>query len=391
MPIEPKPWFWKLKGLWVVNIARKRHYLGSERDEAFRRFYELMNQPQKRAIPSDSILTLIDSFLEFCHENRAPDTYNWYRFRLELFARRYPSLRAREIRPFHVQKWLDSMDTSSGTKRCYGRSIKRCMRWSKQQGYIDSNPIEDMQLPPGGKREQLVSGVEYSDILGNIRDDSFRDLVVTTWEVGCRPQESLKLEARHVDLANQRWVIPESEAKNDLRVVYLTPEAIEITQRLCLKYPTGPLFRNTKGKAWASESVNCAFIRLQWRIGQQRLEPKVASKDKRKKHLFVTDAEAKKFADTLSPLKQNGVRKNDAELMHEARKKLTQKLATEACPKYSLYALRHTWMNRLLTSGVDSLTVAFLAGHKDPSTLAKVYAHLSQNPQYLRDQLARAS
>ena len=23
MPKEPKPWFWKLKGLWVVNIAHK--------------------------------------------------------------------------------------------------------------------------------------------------------------------------------------------------------------------------------------------------------------------------------------------------------------------------------------------------------------------------------
>ena len=29
-------------------------------------------------------------------------------------------------------------------------------------------------------------------------------------------------------------------------------------------------------------------------------------------------------------------------------------------PKFSLYALRHTWMNRLLTRGVDALTVAFL-------------------------------
>ncbi len=46
-------------------------------------------------------------------------------------------------------------------------------------------------------------------------------------------------------------------------------------------------------------------------------------------------------------------------------------------------------MNRLLTQGVDALTVAFLAGHSDPSTLAKVYAHLSQNPAYLLDQVKK--
>ena len=58
--------------------------------------------------------------------------------------------------------------------------------------------------------------------------------------------------------------------------------------------------------------------------------------------------------------------------------------------RYCLYVLRHTWMNRLLTNGVDSLTVAILAGHADPSTLAKTYQHLSQDPNYLRNALSRA-
>jgi hypothetical protein len=34
-------------------------------------------------------------------------------------------------------------------------------------------------------------------------------------------------------------------------------------------------------------------------------------------------------------------------------------------------------MNRLLKRGVDALTVAFLAGHSDPSTLAKFYARVA--------------
>ena len=41
-------------------------------------------------------------------------------------------------------------------------------------------------------------------------------------------------------------------------------------------------------------------------------------------------------------------------------------------------------MNRLVTSGVVGLTVAIIAGHADPSTPARTYQHLSQNPDYLR-------
>jgi hypothetical protein len=48
-------------------------------------------------------------------------------------------------------------------------------------------------------------GVWYV-ILANTRDRAFCDLLISTWESGCRPQESLRVEARHVDLANQRWV-----------------------------------------------------------------------------------------------------------------------------------------------------------------------------------------
>ena len=96
------------------------------------------------------------------------------------------------------------------------------------------------------------------------------------------------------------------------------------------------------------------------------------------------------FRKTLNPLKESGEKKTKAELLNEARRKLTYRKAKEYGPKYSLYALRHTWMNRLLTQGVDALTVAFLAGHSDPSTLAKVYAHLSQNPTYLLKQAKKA-
>jgi integrase len=111
------------------------------------------------------------------------------------------------------------------------------------------------------------------------------------------------------------------------RIVYLTDEALEITRRLMLTYPEGPFFRNTRGIPWTADAVNCRFTTIKKKLGK----------------------------------------------------------------RYCLYALRHTWMNRLLTAGVDSLTVAVLAGHCDTSTLAKTYQHLSQDPTYLQNAARKAS
>ena len=338
--------------------------------------------------PAGTLAPIIDNFLDWCQNHRSPDTYRWYRDRLERFDQKYPDLRVADLRPYHIQRWIDDMDVSSGTKRNYCRSVKRCLRWVKQQGYIDRNPVADMEMPRGGKREKVVSDAEWSTLLGCVSDRAFRDLLIVTWETGCRPQESLRVEGRHVDLANQRWVFPVTESKTDIpRIVYLTDTALAITKRLMLQHPTGPLFRNRRGNPWTKDSVKCVFLNIRITLGREILEqgsPK--PKDRRRKYLAVDDADAREFMKTLSPVKRSGRAKMRAELLGEARRKLTFKAAKELGPNYCLYDLRHTWMNRMLTKGVDALTVAFLAGHSDPSTLAKVYAHLSQNPVYLLGQ-----
>ena len=395
MPKMPEPWWREDRQAWFVQIDRKRYNLGRNKKKAWKRFHALMAEPPKRVVmASDSLSTVIEAFLEWSQHHRSPVTYEWYHFRLKRFFKTYPDLRIGELRPYHVQEWIDRMPVASGSKRNYVRAIKRCVRWAKKQGYIEVNPIVDLEVPRGGKREKVVLPAEWEAILAAVSDRSFHDLLLVTWETGCRPQESLRVEARHVDLVNQRWVFPESESKTDIpRIVYLTDEALAITKRLMLQHPSGPLFCNSTGRPWTTEAVNCAFIRLQIKLGRTLLAGvgERKEKDKRRKYLSVDEDDVAKFKATLNALKKSGVPKSEAELVHEARRKLTYRQATEAGPKYSLYVLRHTWMNRLLTSGVDGLTVAFLAGHKNASTLANHYAHLSQNPSYLLTQAKKAA
>jgi len=387
MARTPKPWFWKARNGWFVTIDGTRHFLSKEKDAAKTRFHELMAQPQKRVVRADSLAVIIDLFLEWCQKNRAPDTYEWYRYRLERFVRTYPSLRTHELKPFHVQQWLDSMTgLASGSHRNYCRSIKRAVRWAKQQGYIDNNPIADMEEPQCGRRETVISQTDYEQILSLIPCDEFRNLLQVTWETGCRPQESLRVEARHVQLATNRWVFPESEGKGNMgRAVYLTDSAAKITGKLVSRYPNGKLFRNSVGIPWTISAVNCAFIRLQQKMGlaeakRQEWEP--------------TDENIREFALSLSPVKTvkgERVTKTERDLYIEARRKLRLRHSEQLAPKYSLYTLRHSWATHALERGVDALTVAVLMGHRDVSTLAKVYQHLAHNPKYLFEQTCRAA
>jgi integrase len=332
-----KPFFRPSRRLWYVEIVRgKQISLGREREAAFARYHELMTTASNSAPRSVAPLTptgdtmpvvvIIDMFLDWCQKNRAADTYRWYKDRLQLFCNTIPAaLTVAELRNFHVQQWIDACThLSPGSKRNHCRSAQRAMGWAVCQGYINHSPIKTLQKPSAGRRERILTVEEFQKFLKVTKDQSFKDLLTVCWQTGCRPQEVLRVEARHVNQSGARWIFPALEAKGRKlpRIVYLTSEALEITERLMLRFPRGPIFRNTDGLPWTPDAVNCRFQRL---------------------------------------AKKTGVR---------------------AC----LYVFRHSWTNRLLLSGVDALTVAILAGHRDPGMIAKHYQHLSVNPDYLLGQ-----
>ncbi len=349
MSRTPKPWWRKERRSWFVMLDGRQVNLGPDRAEAFRRFHQLMSQPRPKQVARECVLGVIDGYLDWCSKHRSDDTYRWYRDRLQEFARTIdPGLTTDSLRPFHVQQWIDSRaGWSDGSRRNGIRAVKRVFHWAEEQGYIERSPVAHLRKPKGGKREILVSEAEFEDILGLARDEGFRDLLIVTWETGCRPQESLVVEARHVDLVNQRWVFPQSEEKcgQSLRVVYLADRALAIVKRLMLKHPEGPLFRNSEGNPWDACSVNCAFTRVRVRMGRRLLVRNVETKDERRKMVCVDEAEVAKLAESLKRGMRGGKPQSDARLLHEARKRLTNKAALKVAPKYSLYALRHTWMN----------------------------------------------
>ncbi|MFZ1932418.1 MAG: tyrosine-type recombinase/integrase [Thermoguttaceae bacterium] len=330
MARRPEPWWWKKRQAWFVTIDGARHNLGPDEDDARQRFHELMAEPRKRRVGSNSVVAICDAFVDWVQKHRSPDTYRWYKDRLQRFVETIPpALRVTQLRPFHVQQFIDGMELSSGTKRNYVRAVKRAMAWAEEQGYIDRSPVVHMKKPRGGRREIVVTEAEFMAILTATRDQEFRDLVSFAWHTGARAAESLALEARHVDLLHSRIVFPIEEEKMGRapRVIYLNDTAMAIVKRLVEMYPEGKLFRNTDGVPWTPTATSCRFQRLVNKIGRR---------------LCLTN-------------------------------------------------FRHTWMNRLLLGGVDGITVAVLAGHSDVSTLSRTYQHLSMNSDYLLGQVQKTS
>ncbi len=56
-----------------------------------------------------------------------------------------------------------------------------------------------------------------------------------------------------------------------------------------------------------------------------------------------------------------------------------------------MYSFRHSFATRLLESGVDPLTVSALLGHADGAMLARVYSHLGDSVDHLREALNRTT
>jgi integrase len=335
MPHHPKPFFRSARNAWFVQIGDRQIKLAADKDESFKLYHELMAKPSLPVVTQTEaqklVVVIVDEFLDWCEKNRAIDTYWWYKDRLNSFVATIDAnLTTDQLKPHHVQKWVDNygVPLKSGSRRNLIASVKRAMKWAEEQGYIERSPLANMKKPACGRKEQVVSAAEYQMLLSRYKQQNFKDLLTITWETGCRPQESLRVEARHVDLAGNRWFFPASESKGKKipRIVYLTPTALEITKRLMQMHPTGPLFRNTDGKPWTSDSTNCRFQHVRRKTGV----------------------------------------------------------------KYSLYSLRHSFATHALMNGVDCITVSTLMGHSDPSTLAKTYQHISQSSAFMTEQLKKA-
>ncbi len=383
MPHFPKPFFRRSRRVWSVQIDGKQVNLGPDRKQAFARYHVLMRGHHKE-IQDEPVVVVLESFLDWTQQNTAPRTYDWYRRHAQIFLNFIPAdLLTGQLTPNHFTQLFAQHPRWSGTTR-HGmcRAIQRAFNWAEEQRLVERSPIAKMKKPKCKARDVVITPAEFDHLLELGKGEHFKELLITAWETGARPQELTRVEARHIDLMHGRWVFPieESKGKKMPRVVYLSDQALHITRKLVLRHPQGPLFRNEKGEPWNQHSLACAFGRLKIALGLERM-----------KELGLMPKRLPRFyADKLPPEKRQAAREVREKEIYE-RRKAHYKLARQHGRKYCLYHFRHSWATRALQRGLDPLTVAILMGHSDPSMLAKVYQHVAHDPEYMRCAARRAT
>lgn len=338
MPL--KPYFRAFDGWWYAQVrtGSKRRQVklvkGKQNEqEAYRAFCRLMADEGKMPLVNhqQSVAVVCDLFLDHSQKVHTAETYDWHRRFLQDFCHQYGTVAVPDLKPFHVQRWLDAHPDWRGGRRHAISVLKRALNWAEEQGYITANPIRRFKKPPTGKRSRILSVAERQSILDAISDEPFRQFVLAMQETGCRPSEVAAITADQVCLENGTWVFErhKTAAKTGKpRVIYLTPRMLDLSKALIAKHPTGPLFRNRLGRAFDRNSIRCRFRRLR---------------------------------DRLPHLKH-----------------------------FTAYAYRHTFTTDALTNGVGVAQVAELLGHTSTDMVMRHYQHLSQQVSYMRAAAAQA-
>jgi integrase len=388
----PKPWYREDRQAWFVTIRGERHNLGSEEQEAQRRFHELMaKKPEDQFLSKPaglSVAGLFEKFLEWSEKNQAPRTYEWYRIHIQGFIDHLGQacrIEADALRPYHIQEWLDAHPDWGSTYR-HGaiRSVQRPFNWAIDLGYLEHSPIRRLKKPSPNRREQAVTPEQWQQIREHYPDgDPFRDFLEFCYDTGCRPYEARIMEPQHVHLGRLCVLFPPDEAKGKKRwrIIRLTATAAAVIKKHMADRTEGKVFLNAQGRPWTAYAINCRFCRLQIADGRRRMK---------ELGITLTEQEVNQLMAKLSRTRlvgRNRVAKTDAELREEARAKVMAKLAKKHASKCFAYAFRHGFATRKLIAGHDHLTVAEWRGHADGTMLAKVYAHLDQADAHLRKAL----
>jgi integrase len=269
---------------------------------------------------------LFDEFLEHVERNQKPNTYRLYKRYIGDFNDSIPNKRVHDLCPHDVQRWLNTKGWNTTTQKIAVGAIKTAFNWAIRQGLTQTSPLAGMKKPPALSRDVLVMPGQWDSLVKAIKDEALRDILVFMRETGSRPQEARIIEAGHV--RGDHVLLPKVDSKGQKynRVIWLTPAAEAILKRLMQSQPEGKLFRNKWGRPWTTG-------RLNERCGG-----------------------------------------------------LSKKLGFHFFP----YALRHTWITEGLERGVDPVTLAILAGHKDTTMICRVYQHLARKPDHLKASLLRA-
>jgi integrase len=293
MARRSQPHYWKSRDAWYATIRGKQIRLATGKDakqEAWAEFHRAITDAgldKPGVAPRIAVRTLCGLFLDHVKVDRKPRTYDWYRRHLKSFVAAHGERIAADVRPYHVADWAGSHGWGPSNRSGAITAVKAAFSWARKMGHLETDPVKDMSKPPPVRREKIISGEQSDRVLGGV-SARFALLLEFLRESGARPGEGAALTAADVDWG--RGVATLREHKTDgsttkPRVIVLSARAREILQAQAGENPAGALFRNARGNPWSRNAMACAFRRLREKTGMGKEATAQAFR-----HRFATDA-----------------------------------------------------------------------------------------------------
>lgn len=327
---QPKPWFWKARKAWYVQLDNKQVRLHENEKEANAAYFRLMASSGRGVELKAGRLT-VEGAVESCimgAEHHRPNTVRLYRDMLGPFAGHFQSKRLTDITSNDVIRFVSTYQGTGYRNRTIGdstralmfRFIKTLFRWCRDTGLIQINPLHSTDNPWRVTiRTRLMTEKEYMAIMSDPQVSSpGKEVLEFLWRTGCRPGEIVRVEARHLDANNPIVRLQPTEHKTGTktglqREIFIPPDLMLKLRAYAADRPRGSLLRNSKGAPWTSGSISEWFSRARDKLG------------------------------------------------------LPEDLV--------LYLSRHAFATRLISQGNPIALVAKLAGHTDAQTIQRVYYH----------------
>lgn len=331
MPRQHKPWFRKQTDWWMVKIGGRPTKLIKGREnkpEAERRFHELMAKTARAPhTPDARTADVVEAFLRHSRIHYAPDTYRIHKYYCQLFAEACGQTAARDLKPFHISRWVDGKRENGewGESTVYNarRIAFRVFSWATEEGMIDANPLKGMKRPRPAPRQRALSEEEF-DLLYEHAGGPFRDFLLALHDTGARPKELRELIWDQVK--EDRLILEKNKTGHQTgkaRVIFLTPRVRELLARLRGKSRSPYVFLNYHGRPWTMNAVRLQIMRLKKALG----------------------------------------------------------LKSDVCA----YLCRHGFGTRAILNGVNPASLMELMGHSSMEMISKVYVHLADQHQHLKE------
>jgi integrase len=277
-----KVWHRASNSSWYVTFTedgrqKQRKLLSGPNDKAHKKLAEqkmleeLKVRPpsQKKSAPDWlTVRGVLKAFLRHSRKNHEPSTYDWYKNFFKSLAGMYGRLRVSELAKKHVKRWLAKAGYNPTSQNRGVGALQCAFNWAVEEEHIIVNPIAHVKKPKGLVRDRILTAAERELILSSIKGPAFREFVQGMTLTGCRPGEVARVNREIVNLDAGLWVFTKHKTVKKTgkpRVVYLCPQALDLTRKLLAKTggttPSSKTRGASRGPATLSASASATFAR----------------------------------------------------------------------------------------------------------------------------------